>query len=241
MREPLSIMLVDDEPLAIRRLSLLLSQMSGVIVSGTASSGSEAVSLAETLRPDVCLLDIDMPEINGLEAARRIVTAGNASAIIFITAFDRFALEAFEVEAADYLLKPVSPDRLDQALEKVRKRLKGTRVDKQEEQLAFWVTENGVLSRLGASQIDRVSAERDYVRLHSGSKSWLINDSMNHLEDILDAGAFVRIHRSTIIRRQVVTGFKKSLGSWSIVTNDGLEFKVGRKYTAALVSLRNTH
>src|SRR3990170_3587312 len=124
----LKVLIADDEPLAAERLQLLLARCPGIDLVGTASDGESAVRMAEALRPDALLLDIAMPGLDGIEVARAIATPENSPAVVFVTAFDSFAVAAFEVAAVDYLMKPVEPARLQRALDRARDYLDTHRV-----------------------------------------------------------------------------------------------------------------
>jgi two-component system response regulator AlgR len=158
--------------------------------------------------------------------------------VIFVTAFDTFAVAAFDVEAVDYVMKPVAADRLARAVERARERL-ATRGDdppaapRPKHLEEYWVSEARGLVRLSAADVDRISAERDYMRLHVGRRSWLINHTIGKLEEELDPGRFVRIHRSAIVRRDFVTGLRRDEGGrWYARLADGEEQKIGRLYLA---------
>ena len=236
MPEALRILVVDDEPLAIERLQLLIARMEGVVLAGTALEGRAALRLVEATAPDLVLLDIAMPGMDGIDVARALAAAPKPPVVIFVTAFDTFAVAAFDVEAVDYVMKPVAADRLARAVERARERIdhrgdgpapKG-RGDQLEE---FWVSEARGLVRLSAGDVDRVSAERDYMRLHVGKRSWLINHTIGKLEEELDPEKFVRLHRSAIVRRDFVTGLRRDdTGRWFAALADGGEQKVGRLY-----------
>lgn len=235
---PLKTLVVDDEPLATERLQLLLARLGGVDLVGTASDGEAACRMADALRPDLLLLDIAMPGMDGIDVARELGRSGARPAVIFVTAFDQFAVSAFEVEAVDYLVKPVDPKRLERALERARDHLSrrteeghsaassaGSYLDE------FWASDLSGLVRIRAIDIDRVSAERDYMRLHVGPRSWLIHHSMAALEEGLDPATFVRLHRSAIVRRDFISGFQRNAsGRWIARLGDGTEQPVGRLY-----------
>lgn len=239
---PLRLLVADDEPLAAERLQLLLAQCPGVDLVGTASDGEGAVRMTDALSPDLLLLDIEMPGLDGIDVARALAARQPSPAIVFVTAFDQFAVAAFEVEAVDYLMKPVTPQRLGRALERARDHL--TRRERTpggpggapsltsphlEE---FWASDLSGLVRIAARDVDRVSAERDYMRLHVGRRSWLIHHSMNALEEGLEPELFVRLHRSAIVRKDFVTGFTRNAsGRWIARLADGTEQPVGRLYT----------
>ena len=238
-RPPLRILVVDDEPLATERLQLLLARSNGVDLVGTAFDGEAAVRMSEALQPDLLLLDVAMPGMDGIDVAKALASRRPAPAVIFVTAFDQFAVAAFEVEAVDYLMKPVDPVRLEKALERARAYL-----DRRTEQgngaapasgsrylEEFWATDLTGLVRIAARDIDRISTERDYMRLHVGTRSWLIHHSMSALEEGLDPADFVRLHRSAIVRRDFITGFQRSpSGRWIARLGDGTEQPVGRLY-----------
>jgi len=233
---PLRLLVVDDEPLAVERLQLLLARIEGVIVAGTASEGGAALRLVEALAPDAVLLDIAMPGMDGIDVARAIGQFTKPPVVIFVTAFDTFAVAAFDVEAVDYVMKPVAQERLERAVERARERL-ATRDDQPSAAVPpthleeFWVSESHGLVRLAACDVDRVSAERDYMRLHVGKRSWLINHTIGRLEDELDPALFVRLHRSAIVRRDFVNGLRRDDGGrWYAQFPDGGEQKVGRLY-----------
>jgi two-component system response regulator AlgR len=232
---PLRLLVVDDEPLAVERLQLLLARLGGVHLVGTASDGDSALRMADGVAPDAVLLDIAMPGMDGIDVARALGRLPKPPLVIFVTAFDTFAVAAFDVEAVDYLMKPVTPDRLARAVERARERL-----DKRASEPApaptnhleeFWVSEPNGLVRLAARDIDRISAERDYMRLHCGKRSWLINHTIGKLEEELDPVQFVRIHRSAMVRRDYVAGLRRDdSGRWFARFPDGEEQKVGRLY-----------
>ncbi|MDB5692464.1 MAG: response regulator transcription factor [Alphaproteobacteria bacterium] len=237
MTEPLRILIVDDEPLAIERLQLLLARMEDVALAGTALEGAAALRLVEATAPDVILLDIAMPGMDGIDVARALARVPKPPVVIFVTAFDTFAVAAFDVEAVDYVMKPVAAERLARAVERARDRLarRGDepapegRGSKQLDE--FWVSEARGLVRLAATDVDRITAERDYMRLHVGRRSWLINHTIARLEDELDPDRFVRLHRSAMVRRDFVTGLRRDeTGRWYAQLADGNEQKVGRLY-----------
>jgi two-component system response regulator AlgR len=239
MADPIRFLVVDDEPLAVERLQLLLARMEGVTLAGTASEGAAALRMVEAVEPDAVLLDIAMPGMDGIDVARALARVPKPPLVIFVTAFDMFAVAAFDVEAVDYVMKPVSAERLGRAVERARERLaaggqspRGGESDSPfvEE---FWVSEARGLVRLATADVDRVSAERDYMRLHVGKRSWLINHTIGKLEEELDPAKFVRLHRSAIVRRDFVTGLRRDeSGRWWARLADDSEQKVGRLYLA---------
>ena len=238
MTDPIRFLIVDDEPLAVERLEILLGRQGGVDIAGSANDGAEALRLVETARPDAVLLDIAMPGMDGIDVARALGRTERPPVVVFVTAFDTFAVAAFDVDAVDYVMKPVAAERLARAVERVRERLAARSAGAPEREAPayleeFWVSEARGLVRLAASDVDRISAERDYMRLHVGTRSWLINHSMARLEEELDPDRFVRLHRSCIVRKDFVVALRRDLsGRWHARLGDGEEQKVGRLYLA---------
>ena len=241
----LKVLIADDEPLAAERLQLLLAKCSGIDLVGTASDGESAVRMAQALEPDALLLDIAMPGLDGIDVARAIAGPNGSPAVVFVTAFDRFAVAAFEVAAVDYLMKPVDPERLERALGRARAYIRqkrdepGKAPSKASQWLdEFWASDLTGLVRIASRDIDRVSAERDYMRLHVGRRSWLIHHSMTALEEGLDPELFVRLHRSAIVRRDFITGFTRNpSGRWIARLADSTEQPVGRLYSDRVRSI----
>jgi two-component system response regulator AlgR len=230
---------VDDEPLAVERLQVICARLEGVSVIGTASDGQAALRLIEALAPDLVLLDLTMPETDGLTVARKLATQPSPPAVIFVTAHDEFAVEAFDLEAVDYVLKPVSPDRLQRAIHRVgtrRVQPVGQAVQESPWLSEFWVPHRSELVRIAASDVERIDAERDYVRLHVGGQagagqSFLLLQTITGLEERLDPEMFIRIHRSCILRRDRIIGLRhEGLGVWSAETADGAALRIGRTY-----------
>ncbi len=232
---PLRVMVVDDEPLAVERLQLLLARCPDAIVVGTANDGEAALRIAEAVTPDLVLLDIAMPGMDGIDVARALSQSAVDPAVVFVTAFDNFAVAAFDVAAIDYLMKPVQVDRLERALERVRGHLAGGARSAQRQAPAyveeFWVPDHSGLVRIAATDIARITAERDYMRLHVGPRSWLIHRTIAKLEQDLDPDLFIRVHRSVILRRDTITSlYRDEAGHWTARLSDGGEQRIGRSY-----------
>lgn len=232
MTAPLRILVVDDEPLAVERMMILLSRCENVDFVGAANTGEAALQLAERLSPDACLLDIGMPRMDGFRVARAFGRLSRPPKVVFVTAFDRFAVAAFDIDAVDYIVKPVDPKRLDRALTRVRHHggWSGPPPGATDYLGEFWASDHHGLTRISTRDIDRITAERDYMRLHAGKRSWLINDSLARLEQQLDPKEFVRLHRGAIVRRAFVTGLRHDDSGWTAKLADGSEQKVGRAY-----------
>ncbi len=235
---PMKTLIVDDEPLAVERMQILCARIPALHVVGTASDGAAALRLCEALGPELVLLDMTMPEVDGLGVARGLVRMSPRPAVIFVTAHDHFAVEAFDCDAVDYVLKPVAQDRLERAVERALARrdtaapaeaapAESTWIEE------FWVPHRSELIRIAAGDIDRIDAERDYVRLHVGTRSYLLLHTIQRLEDRLDPERFIRLHRSTIVRRDRIAGLKHDgLGVWSAQLVDGELLRIGRTYLA---------
>ena len=231
----LRVLVVDDEPLAVERLQLLLARCPNVTVVGTANEGEAALRIAEAVSPDLVLLDIAMPGMDGIDVARALSDSPVDPAVVFVTAFDNFAVAAFDVAAIDYLMKPVQVDRLERALARVREHLAGGRRAGRRQAPAhveeFWVPDLTGLVRIAASDIARITAERDYMRLHVGTRSWLIHRTIAKLEEDLDPELFLRVHRSVILRKDTITGlYRDEGGHWTARLSDGGEQRIGRSY-----------
>jgi two-component system response regulator AlgR len=234
-------MIVDDEPLAVERLQMLCAREPRIALVGTATDGEAALRLIEGLRPDLVMLDIAMPLLDGVGVARAVGRMGIRPAIIFVTAFEGFAVEAFDLAAIDYLLKPVAHDRLTRAIDRVEVALhsrpsSATTAPAEPEPAwaeEFWVPHRSELIRVGVDQIDRIEAERDYMRLHVGSHSYLLHQTISSLEERLDPQHFVRLHRSHIVRREHIARLRHDgSGVWFACLSGGNEIRIGRTYLA---------
>lgn len=236
-RTALRTLIVDDEPLAVERVQVICAEIPAVRVVGTASDGAAALRLADKLAPDLVLLDMTMPEMDGLAVARSFAEQEQAPVVIFVTAHDHFAVEAFDLEAVDYVLKPVSADRLERAIERAVAR-RGQRRQRASRYLdELWVPHRSELLRIAVNEVHRIDAERDYVRLHVGAadapRSYLLLQTIAGLEARLDPEQFIRIHRSTILRRDNICGLRHDgLGVWSAELVNGKALRIGRTYLA---------
>lgn len=245
-------MIVDDEPLAVERLQLLCDQVDGIDLVGTANDGVSALRMAEGLHPELLLVDINMPRMDGIGLAKALAAQGRPPAIIFVTAYDRFAVEAFDLAAVDYLLKPVALDRLKRAITRLRERLPalngdvvGTSADNMDSDglqsdwaREFWVPHRSELKRIDVGRIDRIEAERDYMRLHVGPRSYLLHETIKALESRLNPEQFVRTHRSHIVRKDFIKGLRHEGGGvWLTLLDDGTELRIGRTYLTQVKKL----
>jgi two-component system response regulator AlgR len=239
----LKTLIVDDEPLAVERMQILCARVAGIQLVGTAADGEAALRLIEALAPDLVFLDIAMPGLTGLDVANALEGRSDLPAIVFVTAFDQFAVAAFDAAAIDYLLKPVAPERLEKAVQRVQERRRQTaevpegaaRSSEQRYAQEFWVPNRGELTRVAVADIDRIEAERDYMRLHAGSRSWLIHETIGALEARLDPALFIRLHRSAIVRRDRITRLAHDgQGNWTAELLGGEQLRIGRTYLASV-------
>lgn len=224
-------LIVDDEPLAVERMQVICCKLDDLAVVGTASDGAQALRLVEALKPDLILLDMTMPEVDGLSVARRLARQEKRPAVVFVTAHDNYAVEAFDLDAVDYVLKPVKPERLERAIRRAlaRREERGKAPSKWLEEL--WIPHRSELIRIDAAEVGRIDAERDYVRLHVGERSYLLLQTIAGLEARLDPDRFIRIHRSTILRKDRIKGLRHDgLGVWSVELDDGEALRIGRTY-----------
>lgn len=236
--ERLRTLIVDDEPLAVERMQILCAGIPEIDLIGTASDGDAALRLIDALRPDLILLDIAMPQRDGIAVATALTTAEHRPAVIFCTAFEQHAVAAFDVAAVDYVLKPVSAERLGRAVARAIDMAGRGRPEPQtttsrwiEE---FWVPHRSEMVRISACDIERVDAERDYMRLGVGGRSYLIHQTITELERRLDPDRFIRLHRSTIVRKDRITKLRHDgLGVWHAELVDGELVRIGRTYQAA--------
>ncbi len=249
---------VDDEPLAREGLRMMLAAHAELEVVGEARSGAEALELALRIRPDLMLVDVQMPEMSGLELAAALPAAAPpAPAIVFVTAYDEYAVRAFEVHALDYLLKPVDEARLGEAIRRARAHrqlapLLGDRLrdamsalraepagdpPRPAERLAIRDGERIVF--VGVDEIDWIEAADYYVEIHAGGRSYLHRETMQRLETRLDPDRFVRIHRSRLVNRQRIRELRwEGRGEMVVVTTAGVALKVARSCRAKLQRLR---
>ena len=229
--QPLRTLIVDDEPLAVERMQVICAKLPELAVVGTASDGAAALRLVEALEPDLVLLDMTMPEADGLSVARALARRSRRPAVIFVTAHDHFAVEAFDLDAVDYVLKPVAHERLSRAIERaISRRTQPARTESRW-LTELWVPHRSELLRIEVDQIDRVDAERDYVRLHLGDRSYLLLQTIAGLEERLDPAEFIRVHRSTILRKDRIRGLRHDgLGVWSAELEGGEAVRIGRTY-----------
>jgi two-component system LytT family response regulator/two-component system response regulator AlgR len=256
---PLRVLAVDDEALALRRIEIAMSRVPGAELIGTARGGREGLELVEQLRPDVLLLDINMAGFGGFDVVDGL-SAANAPLVIFITAFDQYAVRAFQVSAVDYLLKPLEFDRLQAALDKARTTLRLIDAEERAAELKelvttlrqhraaaqepsryeteIWAPRGCGFERVLVADINWVEAERDYVQLRTGARSYLIRETMNGMEARLDPEVFIRVHRSALVRIDRIGSIRRpGYGRFSLLLTSGEEVPVGRTYVKQIKKL----
>ena len=249
---PLTTLIVDDEPLARQGLRMLLSQDPDITSIDEARDGKEAVKSILKMRPDLVFLDVQMPEMDGFSVLKEIGVE-RMPAVVFVTAHDRYAIQAFEINAIDYLLKPVTEDRFTQALARAKSRLQSHSGDDTSRQiiglLQTIASPQRYLKRLAVrsagktvfvdvEEIDWIEAAENYVQLHSSRARHLLHVPMNTLEKSLDPEVFLRVHRSIIVR----VGRIKELqpgphGEYVIILQNEVRLRSGRSYNEKLKAL----
>ena len=235
------VLLVDDEPAALERLRALLAQLPELTIVGAASDGQSALAAIAAEKPDLVLLDVQMPELNGLTVAARL-PADQRPEIVFVTAFEMYAPDAFEVDAADYLLKPVRFDRLRQAIDRARRRqVMRTQLTLAADPEAadaegIWVQTRHGHVRVLIRDIDWIEAAKDYVLLHTPTRSHMHRATMTALERQLDPGRLIRVHRSAFVAPDRVREVRRTgRGLASLVLQDGVMVQVGPTYLPAVM------
>lgn len=213
------VLVVDDEPIARARLIRLLRQIEGTEAIGEAGDGHEAIALARELRPDVLLLDIDLPNLDGISVAEN----PSAPPVIFTTAHKDYALDAFEANAYDYLLKPVSKERLERALARVAARRGETH-----DAWRLVVTDGSIKRFVDAREVESFVAVQKYVSFRFDGRELLIRESLDALEARLGAFGFLRVNRGALVRRTAITAYDAS-GGGSVLLQSGERIPVSRR------------
>ena len=236
-------LIVDDEPLARRRIKRLLARDPDIEIAGEGGNGRDAIAAIQDLSPDLLFLDVQMPEIDGFDVLEAIEPA-KLPLVIFVTAYDQYALRAFEVSAVDYLVKPFDRSRFERALQRAKSRLateRGSDLNRQtlallEELKArsshverLVVKAGGRAFFLKAEEIDWIEAEGKYVRLHDGKESYLLREAIGSMEAQLDPKRFPRIHRSTIVNIDRVRELQPWFhNEYRVILKDGTELMLSR-------------
>jgi len=252
MSDTLRVLIVDDERLARHHLRRLLDEIPDVECVGESPNGESALAALRASPADVILLDIQMPGLDGFEVVKRI-PADTMPVVVFVTAFDHYAVKAFDIHATDYLLKPPDPDRLKDALDSARLRLQSHAFAAEQKRLRALVEQlsrsssgiaevvardRGRAIRIPVTEIDWVEAEDNYVRVHADGRSHLIRGTIAALERDLDPQLFIRIHRSAIVNVSKARELRHSLrGGYSLVLGTGEKLKVSRAHQKRVAQL----
>jgi two-component system, LytTR family, response regulator len=251
---PIRTLLVDDEENGRRGLRVRLEKANDIQIIGECENGTEAVTAIDELTPDLVFLDIQMPEMSGFEVLKTIKPPVTPH-IIFVTAFDQYAVRAFEVHALDYLLKPIDGERFAAALRHARSAMAGTRDGSYGRQIAEALTaltraappaqrpgsdrlaipDGDRVMVLRVADIDWIQASDNYVSINVGKKAWLLRETISSMEQRLSAHGFARIHRSTIVNTQRVAELRSlSNGDFSVILSDGMTLRLSKTYRSAL-------
>jgi two-component system LytT family response regulator len=235
-------LIVDDEELARERVRTLLAAHRDVEIAAECANGFEAIRAIESLDPDLMFLDVQMPQLDGFGVLDAVRDRPRLPAVVFITAYDVYALKAFEVHAVDYLLKPFDRERFDAALDRVRRAsrssLDGLLDDARKRLKRFVIRQPDRIYFIPIDDVDWMEAAGNYVRLHAGRESHLLRDTMTHLEETLDTETFLRIHRSTIVNVARIRELQPTFGGdYVVILRDGARLQLSRRYRAALERL----
>ncbi len=230
-------LIVDDEPLARSNLRVLLGQDTDIVSIQECGSGAEAVKQIQAERPDLVFLDVQMPECSGFEVLKRLEADEPLPVIVFVTAYDEYALRAFDAGALDYLLKPFDDARFQLAMQRAKQQLAVKESLATPEASRLMVRSAGQVVYVPIPDIDWVEAADYYVCLHVGDKSHLLRKSMAELEQELDPRMFCRIHRSTIVNlRNVSTLEIDAAGEYEVILAGGHKLRLSRRFRKDLLA-----
>lgn len=251
---------VDDEPLALNRIADLLAQIDDIELVGELKGGAQAVEAIRTLQPDLVLLDIEMPRLNGFDVVEVLATAESTAAtaplICFVTAYPHFAIEAFETGALDFLCKPIRLQRLVKTIDRARTALDHRESDRRLDELSkqlealrrthaqpadrvLWIPNRGEVVRLPIPSLEWLEADGEYVRLHCGESSFLWRNSLSSIVEELAGDGFIRVHRSFAINSDRLRAVFRKGGGMKVILESGIELPVGRRFRNQVdVSLR---
>jgi len=247
----LRVIIIDDEPLGRQKIRRLLKSENDVEIVGEYDGGSETVSEVRRLAPDLVFLDIQMPEQDGFDILGQI-GEHEIPHVIFVTAYDQYALRAFEIHASDYLLKPFDRERFHSALKRVREDIQKSRTRRVDDRLValledlkasrefperLAVKSGGRVHFVRTGEVDYVQAAGNYIRLHVGAKSYLLRETMNDIQSKLNPRQFVRIHRSTMVNIESVKELQPWFGgSFVVILQNGTRLNMSRAFRGDLSS-----
>lgn len=240
-KKPPSVLIVDDEPLARSWLKALCERTRLFGEMELANGGRQAVEKIRQRQPDIVLLDVDMPDYSGLKVAEFCQGLARMPEIIFTTAHSTYAVQAFRLEATDYLLKPVKESLLREAVERaIANRARGGIDLESDIAKRLWVQDGTGALQLNVSDIQWVEAERDYMRLYLPGRSYLVHQSMRSLERRLPDSLFVRVHRSTIVRRDCIAEVRRKGRKRFVILQDGSQLPIGPRYADRITATAQT-
>ena len=224
-------LIVDDEPLARSNLKVLLRQDLDIESIAECGSGAEAIAAIRSTRPDLVFLDVQMPECSGFDVLDKLKADDFLPVIVFVTAYDEYALRAFDAGALDYLLKPFDDARFTLAMQRARQKIAALAAGQPQEIPRLTVRSAGHVVYVPIPDIDWVEAADYYVCLHVGPKSHLLRQSMAELEQALDSKIFCRIHRSAIVNLRRVRALEvDSAGEYEVVLESGKKLRLSRRF-----------
>lgn len=234
--------IVDDEPPARRRISSLLSRDPNVVLVGECQDGVSAIEMITEKHPQLVFMDVQMPGINGFDVLGSLRPA-TLPYVIFVTAYDQYAIKAFEVGAVDYLLKPFSRERFESCVRRAKERILSTPTESAQEQLRAFLRQSsldrdrlvvrnkGNLLFLRTSEIEWITAEGNNVRLHAGKNTYTVREKIGDLEQRLHPARFLRVHRSIIVNIDTVAEVQRcGSGEYIVLLRSGRELPLGRSY-----------
>ena len=234
---PVRVLVVDDEPLGRMRVEDLLRREPGVEIAGTAADGVAAVEAIRALTPDLVFLDVQMPGKDGFEVVREIGPEA-MPATIFVTAYDQYAVRAFDVQALDYVLKPIDRRRFQAALDRAREHLRKSEARPPGPLTRLLVRSGDRTQVLKIDDVDWVESADNYVRLHALGQAHFLRETLTHLRSRLDPARFVRIHRSAVVNVDRIRSLYPLFhGDQMVVLHDGTELPLSRRYRQELESL----
>ena len=245
MTDELRVLVADDEPAALNGLARRLAAAQGVRVVATCRNGIEALERTRATRPDAAFLDVAMPGLSGLDVVRALERAERPH-IVFVTAYERFAIQAFDLYAVDYLLKPFTRERLAAAVARLRERRQDRTLEDflkaaQPAPDRLVVKTGETILVIPAHEIDWCAAEDNYVRIHAGPKRHLVRMTMRRLEELLPRTTFARIHRSAIVNVERVRECAPlGGGEYRLTLVSGARLVVSRTYRAAVLERLQT-
>ena len=240
-----SVLIADDEPLARERIRLLLAPHAGFRIVAEADTGDAALAAVRRTRPDIVFLDISMPGRTGVQVAQELLEDAHHPVVVFVTAHDEFAIQAFEVSAIDYLVKPIDRERFAQTLARADRRVANDSAGREELRLLVETLRSPDAARkrfvvrtpkghyfVQLQDVESAVSEGNYLSLHAGGRAHLVRETMKSLEESLDPSEFVRIHRSVMVRIDAIARVEPNgEGEYRVLMKSGMRFDSSRAYS----------